>query len=104
MRNPESDHPARPCPIERPRKTDGRLSVTRPAAPQAIGPIPEALAAFSRIQVSIQKLIIESYRKRSKNLLLQALLLEPLVHHVGNAERMLDDMLELQSNYLPAFE
>ena len=56
------------------------------------------------LQVSIQKLIIESYRKRSKNLLLQALLLEPLVHHVGNAERMLDDMLELQSNYLPAFE
>jgi alpha-galactosidase len=71
--------------------------------PQKIGALPEALAAFCRTQVSIQKLIIEAYRTRSKTLLLQALLLDPVVHHVGNAERLLDDMLALQSDYLPTF-
>jgi alpha-galactosidase len=72
--------------------------------PQRIGPLPEALAAYCRTQVSIQKLIIEAYRKRSRNLLLQALLLDPVVNHVANADRMLDDMLELQAKYLPKFE
>jgi len=75
----------------------------RGITPQRIGPLPEALAAYCRTQVSIQKLIIEAYRRRSKNLLLQALLLDPVVHHVGHAAQMLDDMLALQADYLPKF-
>jgi len=71
--------------------------------PQKIGPLPEAISAFCRTQVSLQKLLIQAYIKRSKNLLLQALLLDPVVHSVANAERMLDDMLELQKDYLPEF-
>jgi alpha-galactosidase len=71
--------------------------------PQKIGPLPEALAAYCQRQVSIQKLLVEAYMKRSRNFLLQALLLDPLVDNVRNAERMMDDMLELQKDYLPAF-
>lgn len=71
--------------------------------PQKVGPLPEALAAFTRRQISIQKLLVEAYRTRSKNLLLQALLLDPVVDSVSNAEKLLEDMFELQSEYLPEF-
>jgi alpha-galactosidase len=71
--------------------------------PQQIGPIPEGLAAFCRTQCSIQKLLVEAYRERSKNLLLQTLLLDPVVDSVANAERLMEDMLELQKEYLPEF-
>ncbi len=71
--------------------------------PETLGPIPEALLAFCRTQASIQKLVVEAYRQRSRNLLLQALLVDPIVNSVHNAEQMLDHMLELQKDYLPAF-
>ena len=71
--------------------------------PEKLPPIPEALAAFSRTQASIQKLVVEAYRQRSRNLLLQALLVDPIVNSVENAEGMLDYMLELQKDYLPEF-
>ena len=69
-----------------------------------VGPLPEALAAFARTQISIQKLVVEAYATRSRNLLLQALLLDPLVNSVQKAELMLDEMLSLQKDYLPRFE
>ncbi|MCC6446909.1 MAG: alpha-glucosidase/alpha-galactosidase [Armatimonadetes bacterium] len=72
--------------------------------PQSVGPLPEALAAFCRTQVSLQTLLVEGYLKRSRRLLLQALLLDPVVDDVARAERMLDDMLDLQQEYLPKFE
>jgi len=75
----------------------------RGVIPLAIGPLPEALAAYCRTQVSIQKLIIEAYKTRSKNLLLQALLLDPVVNNVSRATRILEDMLDLQAAYLPRF-
>jgi alpha-galactosidase len=71
--------------------------------PEKLPPIPEALLAFCRTQAAIQKLVVEAYRQRSRNLLLQALLVDPIVNSVQNAEKMLDYMLELQRDYLPAF-
>jgi alpha-galactosidase/6-phospho-beta-glucosidase family protein len=75
-----------------------RASLAKPP-----GPLPEALAAFCRTQVSIQRLLIEAYRQRSRRLLLQALLLDPCIDSVRRAEEMLDAMLELQKDYLPQF-
>ena len=72
--------------------------------PQAVEPLPEALAAYCRTQMSIQSLIVEAYRNRSKNLILQALLLEPVVNSVSHAEKLIDQMLELQADYLPECE
>lgn len=71
--------------------------------PEHVGPIPEALAAFCRTQISIQLLLLDAYRERSKKLLLQALLLDPVVDSILRAEEMLDHMLELQKDYLPEF-
>ncbi len=72
--------------------------------PEQVGPLPEALAAFCRTQISIQLLLIEAYRQHSKKLLLQALLLDPVVDSFKRAEELLDYMLELQKDYLPSFE
>ena len=71
--------------------------------PQRVGLIPEPLAAFNRLEVSIQKMVVEAYRTRSKKLLLQAILLCPQVTSISKAEKMMEDMLALQGEYLPTF-
>jgi len=71
--------------------------------PQKLPAMPEALAAFCRTQASIQKLLVQAYKERSKKLLLQALLVDPVVDSVSSAEQMLDYMLDLQKDYLPEF-
>jgi alpha-galactosidase len=71
--------------------------------PEKIGPLPDALAAFCSRQATIQKLLSDAYAKRSKNLLLQCLLLDPVVDSIPRAEQMLDYMLDLQRDYLPEF-
>lgn len=71
--------------------------------PQTINALDEGVAAFCRNQISIQMLTVEAYQHRSKQLLLQALLLEPTVDSIVKAEAYLDDMLELQRDYIPEF-
>lgn len=71
--------------------------------PQHVGSLPTALASFCSRQVAIQRLIVDAYHERSRNLLLQALLLDPVVDSIDRAERLLDDMLALQKDYLPEF-
>ena len=71
--------------------------------PEKVGPIPEPMAALMRTQMTINSLVTEGYRTRSKKLLLQALLLDPVVNSITAAEGLLDEMLELQSDYLPEF-
>jgi alpha-galactosidase len=68
-----------------------------------IGSLPEGLAAFCNLQIAIQKLLVEAYREKSKRLLLQALLLDPVVDSAPRAEQLLDYMLTLQKDYLPEF-
>jgi alpha-galactosidase len=70
---------------------------------QHIGALPEGIAAFCRTQASIQKLVVEAYRNRSRNTLLQAMLVDPIVNSITNAEKMIDDLLDLQQDYLPTF-
>jgi len=72
--------------------------------PQKVGELPESFAAIVRTHLSINELITEAYRTRSKKLLLQALVLDPLVNNISAAEKMLDEMLELQRDFLPEFE
>ncbi|MBN1579397.1 MAG: alpha-glucosidase/alpha-galactosidase [Anaerolineae bacterium] len=72
--------------------------------PISVGSIVEAQAVFIRTQLSIQRLITEAWRTRSKNLLLQALLLDPAVNSILEAEKMLDEMLDLQQDFLPLFK
>jgi len=72
--------------------------------PIRVGPLPEAIAAMCRLQISIQDLLVAAYREKSKRLLLQALLLEPTVDNAARAEQMMDEMLTRQAEFLPEFE
>ena len=69
--------------------------------PQNVGPLPETFAEMIRRQATICRLLTEAYRTNSKKLLLQGLLLDPVVNGVSAAEKMLDEMLELQKEFLP---
>jgi alpha-galactosidase/6-phospho-beta-glucosidase family protein len=84
--------------VEVPAYCDGRG-----VHPVAVGEISEPHAAYIRTQLTIQRLTTEAYRTRSKNLLLQALLLDPAVNSILQAERLLDEMLDLQQAFLPEF-
>ena len=72
--------------------------------PVTVDPIPEGPAALMRTQLSIQRLLTEAYRTRDRSLLLQALCIDPVVNSVTEAEKLLDEMLELQKDFLPEFE
>ncbi|HQK22866.1 MAG TPA: hypothetical protein PLM66_08220 [Candidatus Latescibacteria bacterium] len=80
--------------------TIGREGIT----PFHVGAIPEPFASYMRAQTTIVELVTEAYRTKSRRLLLQALLLDPVVNSVSAAERLLDDMLSLQRDYLPRFD
>ena len=71
--------------------------------PDFVGNLPEGLAAQIRLQHSIQKLLVEAYQQKSKKLLLQALLLDPVVDSAVNAQKLLEYMLKIQADYLPEF-
>jgi len=72
--------------------------------PLTVQPVIEPIAAFMRTQYSIHALVTEAFKTGSKKLLLQALLLDPVVNSISGAQGLLDDMLELQKDYLPVFE
>jgi alpha-galactosidase len=85
--------------IEVPGMCDGRG-----IRPLKVGPIPEGPAAIMRAQLAIHRCVTDAYRTGDKNLLLQALLLDPMVNSIENAKKLLDDMLERQAEYLPKFD
>ncbi len=64
-------------------------------------PLPEAIAAILRLQGSINKLLVEAFQERSRDKLLQAILLEPTVNSYRNAVAMMNDLLRLQADILP---
>ena len=72
--------------------------------PLAVGALPEAFVALMRPHCTIHELITEAYHTRSRRLLLQALLLDPNVNSIQRAERLLDNMLRLQADFLPEFQ
>jgi len=71
--------------------------------PIKVGPLPEAIAAMCRRQISIQKLLVEAYQERSKKLLLQALLIDPIVDNMERAKSMMEKLLKKQADFLPSF-
>ncbi len=84
--------------VEVPCRTDGDG-----IHPVSVGSIPRPIEAFLRPQMEIIRLVTEAYRTQNRKLLLQALLLDPLVDSLTGAEKMLDQMLDLQSEFLPSF-
>jgi len=71
--------------------------------PVKVGPLPEAIASMCMTQITIQNLLVQAYHQKSKNLLLQALLIDPVVDSIPKAEQMMEEMLKIESDFLPKF-
>lgn len=69
--------------------------------PVKVGCINNLFAVSLRTQYAIHGLLTEAYRTRKKELLLQALALDPCTNSLVAARKILDDMLVLQKDYLP---
>jgi len=68
-----------------------------------VGDLPQGIAALCRREILIQELAVEAAVHGDRRLALQALLLDPLVQSPTAAEKMLDEVLRMQAEYLPQF-
>ncbi len=71
--------------------------------PHPMGPLPEAITATLRLHGSIHKLLVEAFEKRSRDTLLQAVLLDPTANDYLRAMEMVNTFLRVQGDRLPAF-
>jgi len=71
--------------------------------PICIGELPRPLAAFNQRDIDQMELTVEAAVTGDRNKVLQAMLLDPIVDSVSNAERALDEMLKVHADYLPQF-
>ena len=71
--------------------------------PVKVGRLSEPIAAMINLQYAIHNLLTEAYQTKSRELLLQALLLDPVVNSITAAKKMLTEMLELQREFIPSF-
>ncbi len=66
----------------------------------ALGRLPSGFAGLLNNQVAVNDLTVEAVLQGSRELALQALLVDPVVDNVAAAERTLDTILSLQAHFL----
>lgn len=69
--------------------------------PVQVEALPPAITAMINQQGAIHQLVIEAYTEKSKNKLLQAMLLDPTISNYNNAVALIDEMCERQKEILP---
>lgn len=69
--------------------------------PVQVEALPPAITAMINQQGAIHQLVIEAYTEKSKNKLLQAMLLDPTISSYNNAVALIDEMCERQKEILP---
>jgi len=70
--------------------------------PISLGPLPDAIAKLLGIQVSVQQLAVEAAVHASKEIALQALLIDPVVNSASAAVKLLDELWEANRPYIRA--
>jgi len=68
-----------------------------------IGNLPPGLAAITASRIRQQELTVKAALAGNRNLALQALILDPVVRSIEDAESMLEELMEASSDYLPQF-
>jgi alpha-galactosidase len=71
--------------------------------PVCVGELPAGLAAFNLRDIQQTEAIVEAAVSCERTKVLQAMMLDPTVDSVKAAERILDEMLRVQAQYLPEF-
>ncbi|MHA1803278.1 MAG: family 4 glycosyl hydrolase [Promethearchaeota archaeon] len=69
-----------------------------------VGKLPRNIAAILRIEASVQDVCVEAVLKKSKELAITALAIDPNVGSFKKAEAIFNEMYELQRDYLPRFK
>jgi alpha-galactosidase len=68
--------------------------------PVSLGPLPDPLAKLLAMQASVQQLAVEAAVHASKELALQALLIDPVVNSSTAAVKLLDELWEVNKPYI----
>ncbi|HZP70691.1 MAG TPA: alpha-glucosidase/alpha-galactosidase [Pseudolabrys sp.] len=68
--------------------------------PVSLGPLPDAIAKLLAMQVNVQQLAVEAAVRASREIALQALLIDPVVNSADAAFRMLDELWEINRPYI----
>jgi alpha-galactosidase len=68
-----------------------------------VGPLPEGIANVLRSRIYQQELTVDAALTGNKQLALQALLGDPLIRNIDEAEAMLDEALNSHAAFLPQF-
>jgi alpha-galactosidase len=63
--------------------------------------LPEAVTALLRQQASINRLLVDAFEQGSRDVLLQALLLDPTTSSYRQAVELIDRFYEVQGDALP---
>lgn len=68
--------------------------------PISLGPLPDAIAKLLTVQVQVQQLAIEAAVRASKEIALQALLIDPVVNSASAAEKILNELWAVNKPYI----
>ena len=68
--------------------------------PVSLGPLPDPVAKLMAVQVNVQQLAVEAAVQASKELALQALLIDPVVNSADAARHLLDELWEINRPYI----
>lgn len=71
---------------------------------QQLEALPAAITAMINQQGAIHRLVIEAYVEKSRNKLLQAMLIDPCISGYNNAVALIDEMCERQKEILPELQ
>ena len=74
------------------------------AHPFAMGPLPKPLVGYQHGLILSQELAIDAALSGDRNDLLKAILAHPLIHSVDAAQKCMDELLSLQTEWLPQFQ
>ena len=69
-----------------------------------LGPLPEPIAAMCRTQATIIDRVVEAGVHGDRHAALQALLLDPVISSISQAEVILKEMLAVHREFLPQFQ
>jgi alpha-galactosidase len=66
-----------------------------------LGPLPAPIAAMCQTQVAVIDRVVEAGVHGDRNAALEALLLDPVVNSISQAEAILDELLAVHKDVLP---
>jgi alpha-galactosidase len=69
-----------------------------------MGELPRGIAALCTNQINVQHLVVDAGVTGNKDLVLQALLVDPNVPSADAAKKIFEELMEINKHYLPQFE